>query len=137
MVTIDLDQSEAEANLANELTAEIDLSDPAQVSTVAYDVDQDLVPILLTFISAEKFSDIFFKSQNYVHMVRISSQTQPTKIILSLWADLHRRSLKFFLFFCRPTFPDSSNPYEGLLSRTDVAFGHSNMYIDKIQCGPF
>jgi hypothetical protein len=25
-------------------------------------------------------------------------------------------------FFCRPTFPDSSNPYEGLLSRTDVAF---------------
>jgi hypothetical protein len=27
----------------------------------------------------------------------------------------------FFCFFC-PTFPDSSNPYEGLLSRTDVAF---------------
>jgi hypothetical protein len=26
-----------------------------------------------------------------------------------------------FGFFCRPTFPDSSNPYEGLLSRTDVA----------------
>jgi hypothetical protein len=24
--------------------------------------------------------------------------------------------------FCRPTFPDSSNPYEGLLSQTDPAF---------------
>jgi hypothetical protein len=27
-----------------------------------------------------------------------------------------------FFFFCCPTFPDSSNPYEGLLSWTDVAF---------------
>ena len=51
MLAIDLDQSLADNYLTDDLTAEVDLSDPAHVSGIAYDEDLGVAPITVSNVN--------------------------------------------------------------------------------------
>ena len=51
MLAIDLDQSLADNYLTDDLTAEVDLSDPAHVSGIVYDEDLGVAPITVSNVN--------------------------------------------------------------------------------------
>ena len=77
MIAIDLDQTELENGLADELTAEIDLSDPAHVSGLGNDDDGDdlgVTPISSLTGSVEGTPMICCTPRSNSRVVRIISK---------------------------------------------------------------
>jgi hypothetical protein len=74
MVAIDLEQSVLDQNLADDLTAEIDLSDPAQVSGLIQDDDDLGITPLSSLTGSTEVQPMIITPRSNSRVVRIISK---------------------------------------------------------------